>query len=53
MISYRLDLSAWQAHMATFGVAPEGSSVPLARFLRLYDVLNGLAIEADRIPPGR
>ena len=31
--------------MATFGVAPEGSSVPLARFSRLYDVLNGLVIE--------
>jgi len=36
---------------ATFGAPPEGSSVPLARFSRLYDVLNGLVIEADRIPP--
>jgi len=38
---------------ATFGAPPEGSSVPLARFSRLYDVLNGLVIEADRIPPGQ
>jgi len=30
---------------ATFGAPPEGSSVPLARFSRLYDVLNGLVIE--------
>jgi len=36
---------------ATFGAPPEGSSVPLARFSRLYDVLNGLVVEADRIPP--
>jgi len=31
--------------MATFGAPPEGSSVPLARFSRLYDVLNGLVID--------
>jgi len=33
--------------IATFGAAPEGASVPLARFSRLYDVLNDLVIEAD------
>ncbi len=33
--------------ITTFGAAPEGNSVPLARFSRLYDVLNGLVIEAD------
>ena len=38
---------------ATFGAPPGGSSVLLARFSRLYDVLNGLVIEADRILPGR
>ena len=34
----------------TFGDAPEGASVPMARFSRLYDVLNGLVIEADIEP---
>jgi len=33
--------------IATFGAPPTGSSVPLARFSRLYDVLNDLVIEAD------
>lgn len=33
--------------IATFGAPPQGSSVPLARFSRLYDVLNDLVIEAD------
>lgn len=33
--------------IATFGAPPEGASVPLARFSRLYDVLNDLVIEAD------
>ena len=33
--------------IATFGAPPEGSSVPLARFSRLYDVLNDLVIDAD------
>jgi len=33
--------------IATFGAPPEGASVPLARFSRLYDVLNHLVIEAD------
>jgi hypothetical protein len=33
--------------VATFGAPPEGASVPLARFSRLYDVLNDLAIEAE------
>ena len=33
--------------IATFGTPPEGSSVPLARFSRLYDVLNDLVIDAD------
>ena len=33
--------------IATFGEPPEGSSVPLARLSRLYDVLNDLAITAD------
>ena len=33
--------------IATFGAPPEGASVPLARFSRLYDVLNQLVIEAD------
>jgi len=33
--------------IATFGAPPKGASVPLARFSRLYDVLNDLAIEAD------
>ena len=36
--------------MATFGAPPEGSSVPLARFSYLYDVPNGLVIEADLNP---
>lgn len=36
--------------VATFGEPPSGSSVPLARFSRLYDVLNGLALEADIEP---
>ena len=34
----------------TFGEPPAGSFIPLARFSRLYDVLNGLAIEADIEP---
>jgi hypothetical protein len=29
---------------------PEGSGVPLARFSRLYDVLNGGVIQADMVP---
>jgi hypothetical protein len=33
--------------IATFGAPPEGASVPLARFSRLYDVLNHLVLEAD------
>jgi len=33
--------------IATFGAPPEGTSVPLARFSRLYDALNHLVIEAD------
>lgn len=33
--------------IATFGAPPEGAAVPLARFSRLYDVLNKLVIEAD------
>ena len=33
--------------IAEFGAPPQGASVPLARFSRLYDVLNGLAIEAE------
>jgi len=33
--------------IATFGEPPEGSSVPLARLSRLYDVLNDLVIVAD------
>jgi hypothetical protein len=33
-----------------FGPAPEGSAVPLARFSRLYDVLNHLVVEADIEP---
>jgi len=33
--------------IATFGAPPEGASVPLARFSRLYDVLNDLVIDAD------
>jgi len=33
--------------IATFGAPPKGASVPLARFSRLYDVLNNLVIEAD------
>jgi len=33
--------------IATFGAPPAGASVPLARFSRLYDVLNDLVIEAD------
>ena len=35
---------------AMFGPAPEGSSVPLARLSRLYDVLNHLVVEADVEP---
>jgi len=35
---------------AMFGPAPEGSAVPLARFSRLYDVLNHLVVEADIEP---
>lgn len=34
----------------TFGEPPEGASVPMARFSRLYDVLNHLVIEADIEP---
>jgi hypothetical protein len=33
--------------IATFGAPAQGASVPLARFSRLYDVLNGLVIAAD------
>jgi hypothetical protein len=33
--------------IAIFGAPPEGTSVPLARFSRLYDVLNDLVIQAD------
>ncbi|MEJ2388331.1 MAG: IS4 family transposase [Chromatiaceae bacterium] len=33
--------------ISTFGAPPTGASVPLARFSRLYDVLNDLVIEAD------
>jgi len=34
----------------TFGPAPEGSAVPIARLSRLYDVLNRLVIDADVEP---
>lgn len=33
--------------IATFGEPPEGTSMPLARLSRLYDVLNNLVIAAD------
>jgi len=33
--------------IATFGSPPKGSAVPLARFSRLYDVLNGVVVDAD------
>jgi hypothetical protein len=33
--------------MATFGSPPKGSAVPLARLSRLYDVLNGVVVDAD------
>jgi hypothetical protein len=36
--------------IAEFGTPPQGASVPLARFSRLYDVLNGLVVEADIEP---
>jgi len=35
---------------ATFGAPPEGSSVPLARLSRLYDVLNAVVVVADMEP---
>ncbi len=42
-------LPATPAIAAYFG-GPRGSGVPLARFSRLYDVLNGLVIQADVAP---
>ena len=36
--------------VAAFGEPPKGSSVPLARLSSLYDVLNGITVEADIVP---
>jgi hypothetical protein len=32
---------------STVGTPPKGSAVPLGRFSRLYDVLNGVVVDAD------
>ena len=36
-----------RCHRHVGAAPPEGTSVPLARFSRLYDALNHLVIEAD------
>lgn len=43
-------LAATRDVEASFGPPPQGAAVPLARFSRLYDVLNHLVIEADVEP---
>lgn len=42
-----LRLPATADVVAEFGSPPSGSTIPLARLSRLYDVLNGIVVDAD------
>lgn len=42
-----LRLPATADVIAEFGPPPSGSTIPLARLSRLYDVLNGIVVDAD------
>ena len=44
-----LRLPATADVIAEFGPPPSGSTIPLARLSRLYDVLNGIVVDADLV----